>query len=149
MGTTNRATLAEAPRVAMVHVDDPRGRWSVSASQVMRIVTAAEWETASRAPTVDVLAPLGALPWARNRRVLVVRGVGGGELALVAAGALEIAEVDPANVLPLPILLATAVPQISAVVAAADGSLSLLIEPSAVIAAGDPVVDEELCPSHS
>jgi chemotaxis signal transduction protein len=134
----------------MVHVDDPRGRWSVSASEVMHIVTAAEWTAGWHgAPAIDVLAPLGALPWARSRRVLVVRGVGGGELALLAAGALEIAEVDPASVLPLPIVLATAVPQISAIIVAPDGALSLLIEPSAVITSGDTVVGEDLCPSHS
>lgn len=143
--------LPHAPRVAVVHVDDARGRWSVSASQVMRIVTAADWTAGAdaQAPAVDVLAALGALPWSRSRRVLVVRGAGGRELALVAAGALEITEVDPASVLPLPVVLATATPQISAIIVAGDGSLSLLIEPSAVITPGDTVVGEELCPSHS
>jgi len=130
----------------MVHVDDPRGRWSVSASQVKRIVAAAEW---GDAPATDVLAQLGAVPWARSQRVLVVRGAGGGELALLAAGALAINEVDPTSILPLPVVLAAAVPQISAIVLAPDASLSLLIEPSAVIPPGDTVVGEELCPSHS
>lgn len=144
------STDTRTPRVAMVHVDDPRGRWSVSVSQVMRIVTASEWTAASRgAAAIDVLATLGAVPWARSGRVLVVRGAGSGELALLAAGALEIAEVDATTVLPLPVLLATAVPQISAVVVASDGSLSLLIEPSAVTASGHTVVGEDLCPSHS
>jgi chemotaxis signal transduction protein len=134
----------------MVHVDDPRGRWSVSASQVTRIVNAAEWTAALHsAPAIDVLGALGPVPWARSQRVLVVRGAGGSELALIVAGALGIAEVDPATVLPLPVVLATAVPQISAIIVAPDGSLSLLIEPSAVITSGDTVGGEELCPSHS
>ena len=130
----------------MVHVDDPRGRWSVSASQVRRIIAATEWRTA---PAIDVLAGLGPVPWSRSRRVLVVRGPGGGELALLAAGALEINEVDPASVLPLPLALAATEPQVAAIVVAPDASLSLLIEPSAVITSGDTVVGEELCPSHS
>lgn len=130
----------------MVHVDDPRGRWSVSASEVMRIVAAAEWVAA---PPADVLAALGPVPWVRSRRVLVLRGAGGRELALLAAGALEIADVDPATVLPLPVALAGAVPQVSAIVVASDASLSLLIEPSAVIPSSDIVVGEELCPSPS
>ena len=129
----------------MVHVDDPRGKWSVTASEVIRIIPAAEW---TAAPPIDVLAALGPLPWARNRRVLVMRGASGREIALVAAGALEIAEVAPGDVLPLPSVLAAATPQVSAVVAAPDAALSLLIEPSAVTRSGDTVVGEELCPSH-
>jgi chemotaxis signal transduction protein len=130
----------------MVHVDDSRGRWSVSASQVKRIVAAAEW---LGAPAVDVLASFGTAPGTRSRRVLIVVGGGGDELALLAAGALRITEVDPTSVLPLPVVLAAAVPQISAIVLSLDGSLSLLIEPSAVITSGDTVGGEELCPSHS
>jgi len=130
----------------MVHVDDPRGKWSVSASEVMRIMAAAEWRAA---PATDVLASLGPVPWVRSRRVLVLRGARGREIALLAAGALEIADVDPGSVLPLPIALASTVPQISAIVVAPDASLSLLIEPSAVISSSDTVVGEELCPSPS
>ena len=137
---------SDRARVAMVHVDDPRGRWSVSASEVIRIIAAADWSTA---PAIDVLAALGPLPWVRSRRVLVMRGAGGRELALIASGVLEIAEVAPADVLPLPGVLAAATPQVSAIVVATDASLSLLIEPSAVIAPDDTVVGEELCPSHS
>jgi hypothetical protein len=129
----------------MVHINDPRGRWCVSAAQVRRIAGAAEW---GNAPATDVMANLGALPGERHR-VLVVRGAGGREIALTAAGPLEISEVDPVSVLPLPVVLAAAVPQISAIVVAPDGSLSLLIEPSAVITSGATVVGEELCPSHS
>jgi hypothetical protein len=142
VGFTSRL---DASRVAMVHVDDPRGRWSVSAAQVKRIAAAAEW---GDAPAADVMAGLGPLPGGRHR-VLVVRGAGGRELALIAAGALAINEVDPVSVLPLPVVLAAAVPQISAIVVAPDASLSLLIEPSAVITSGATVVGEELCPSHS
>src|ERR1041385_5453132 len=127
----------------MVHVDDPRGRWNVSAAQVKQIAAAAEWS----APATDVMAALRPLPGERHR-VLVVRGARGREIAPAAAGAVEINEVDPVSVLPLPVVLAAAVPQISAIVVAPDGSLSLLIEPSAVITSGATVVGEELCPSH-
>lgn len=130
----------------MVHVDDPRGRWSVSATEVMRISASTDWHTAA---PLDVLATLGPVPWVRSRRVLVLRGAGGREIALLAAGALQIADVDVASVLPLPITLAAAVPSVSAIVVASDASLSLLIEPSAVLSADDPVVGEELCPSPS
>lgn len=143
MASTNRT---EASRVAMVHVDDPRGRWSVSATEVMRIISASDWLSAT---PIDVLAVLGPVPWVRTRRVLVMRGARGREIALLAAGALQISDVDPASVLPLPIALASAVPSISAIVVASDASLSLLIEPSAVLSSGDPVVGEELCPSPS
>jgi chemotaxis signal transduction protein len=110
----------------MVHVDDPRARWSVSASAVLRIIAAAEW---SDAPAIDVLAALGPLPWTRSRRVLVLRARGR-EVALAAAGTLAIEEVATADVLPLPSVLAAATPQIAAVIVAPDASLSLLIEPS-------------------
>jgi chemotaxis signal transduction protein len=129
----------------MVHIDDPRGRWSVPAAQVLRIVAATEWVVA---PAIDVLAGLGPLPWSRSRRVLVLRVRGREVVALVAAGAIAIEEVAASNVLPLPRVLAAATPQVSAVIVAPDASLSLLIEPSAVTS-GDPVVGEELCPSHS
>jgi hypothetical protein len=129
----------------MVHVEDPRGRWSVSASEVIRILAAAEW----RASTIDPLAALGPPPRARNPRVLVMRGAGNREVALLAGGALAVGEVDPHDVLPLPTLLAAASPQVSAVIVASDASLSLLIEPSAVVSSGDPLVGEEPCPSHS
>ena len=143
MASTDRTAAA---LVAMVHVDDPRGRWSVSATEVIRIIAASDWH--AQAP-IDVLAALGPVPWVRSRRVLVLRGVGSREIALLAAGALQIADVDPASVLPLPLALAAAVHSISAIVVAPDASLSLLIEPSAVMSSGDPVVGEELCPSPS
>jgi hypothetical protein len=129
----------------MVHVADPRGRWAVSASEVLRILAALEWRGA---PPIDVLAALGPLG-GRARRVLVMRGKANREIALVAAGGISVGDVDPHDVLPLPSVLATTSPQVSAIIAASDASLSLLIEPSAVIPSGDPVVGEELCPSHS
>lgn len=129
----------------MVHVDDPRGRWAVSASEVLRILPAVDWHGA---PPIDLLATLGPLG-GRARRVLVLRGAQGREIALVAAGALAVGDVDPHDVLPLPSALAAIAPQVSAIIVASDASLSLLIEPSAVISSGDPVVGEELCPSHS
>src|SRR5437868_15536398 len=112
----------------MVQVDDPRGRWSVSAAAVLRIVAAAEW---SAGAVIDVLAALGPLPWTRSRRVLVLRARGR-EVALAAAGALAIEEVAAADVLPLPSVLTAATPPIAAGIVAPDASLSLLIEPSAV-----------------
>lgn len=129
----------------MVRIDDPRGRWSVQAAHVLRIVAAIEWVVT---PAIDVLAGLGPLPWSRSRRVLVLRVRGRELVALVAAGALAIEEVAESDVLPLPRVLRAATPQVSAVIVAPDASLSLLIEPSAVICSGDPV-GEEPCPSHS
>ena len=130
----------------MVYIDDPRGRWSVPAAQVLRIVAATDWILT---PAIDVLAGLGPLPWSRSRRVLVVSARGRDVVALVAAGAIAIEEVAASAVLPLPRELAAATPQVSAVVVAPDASLSLLIEPSAVLSSGAPEVGEELCPSHS
>ena len=135
-----------ASHVAMVHVDDPRARWSVSASEVIRIVAAADW---SGGAPIDVLAALGHAPRARSLRVVIARGERGRELPLLGVGALAVGDVDPTSVLPLPLLLATRTPQVSAIIAAADGSLSLLIEPSAVLFPSDSVAGEELCPSHS
>lgn len=129
----------------MVHVADPRGRWAVSASEVLRILAAVEWRGGT---PIDVLAALGPLG-GRARRVLVLRGASNREIALVAAGGISVADVDPHDVLPLPSMLAAASPQVSAIIAASDASLSLLIEPSAVISSSDSVVGEELCPSHS
>jgi len=136
-----------AARVALVHVDDPRVRWSVSAAQVVRILPAGDW----RAPLIDVLAALGVAPGddRHTRRVIIVRGGDGHELAVLAAGAIDIAEVDPADVLPLPDSVARASPQITAIVAFADHSLSLLLQPTAVLPPDDTVPGEELCPRRS
>ena len=134
-------------RLGMVHVHDPRVRWSVRASEVLRIApAAAEWH----AITVDVLSLIGAPPIARtaSHRVVIVRGDTGRDLALLAPGPIDVAEVDPGDVLPLPAALARA-PGISAIIVARDGSLSLLLEPSAVTIAQDTVPGEELCPSRS
>jgi hypothetical protein len=130
----------------MVHVADPRGRWSVSASAVARIIAAAEWRVA---PPIDVLAALGPLPDARGATRVLVLHARGRELALLATGALVVAEVDAQDVLPLPGVLVAATPQVSAIIVASDASLSLLIEPSAVMPCRDTVVGEELCTSHS
>ena len=135
-------------RLGMVHVHDPRVRWSVRAAQVMRIAAAAaEWA----APTVDLLAMLGAPASARDatQRVVIVRAASGRDIALLASGPIDVADVDPSDVLPLPAALAASAPYISAIVVARDGSLSLLLEPSTVTFAEDTVLGEELCPSRS
>lgn len=132
----------------MVHVLDPRVRWSVRASEVTRIaLAAAEWH----APTVDVLAQLGApaTPRLEAQRVVIVRGARGRDIALLAGGPIDVAEIDPGDVLALPDALADAAPQIPAIIVARDGSLSLLLEPSIVTVAEDTVPGEELCPSRS
>jgi chemotaxis signal transduction protein len=136
------------PPVSIVQVHDPRVRWGVRASSVARIIPTGEW---SAAAAVDVLASLGALPraGARSRRVIVVRGARGKEIALLAAGAIDIADVDAASVLALPPAIADRAPQVSAIIVAHDASLSLLLELAAVITPDDIVVGEELCPSRS
>src|SRR5687768_12955116 len=120
----------------MVHVADPRVRWSVSAARVVRIVPAAAW----RAPLVDVMAALAALPGSSVRRVVSLRGAGDREVAVLAAGAIDIAEVGPADVVALPETFAATAPQISAIVVASDQSLSLLLQPSAVLPPDDIVL---------
>jgi chemotaxis signal transduction protein len=119
-------------RLALVHVHDPRMRWGVPASQVVRIIAATEWVAT---PPVDVLAAIGPLPGlgAHARRVVVVRGQDDRETALLATGMIDVADVDAADVLPLPDELTEASPEISAIVVAHDASLSLLLKPSAVI----------------
>jgi chemotaxis signal transduction protein len=131
----------------VVLVRDPRVRWGVRASGVVRITPASEWH----GPTIDVFAALGTAPppGTRGRRVVVVRGTGGREVALVAAGAIDVGDVDAASVLPLPAQLADTAPQISAIIVAHDSSLSLLLELAAVTTPDDTVVGEKLCPSRS
>jgi chemotaxis signal transduction protein len=131
----------------MVHVHDPRVRWNVPASLVLRIVPAGEWRGA---PAVDVLAALGSAPrrGTDSSRVLIVRGAGGREAALVTAGPITVVEVDAGEVLPLPAELARTALAISAIIVAADTSLSLLLDPLA-IATPDAVLREEPCPSRS
>jgi hypothetical protein len=135
----------------MVHVHDPRVRWSVPASQVMRIVPAADWRAAA---AIDVLSQLGPMPRAGTeaRRVMIVRGAGDRETALIAAGPITVVDVELDDVLPLPHELALATPAISAIVVARNASLtlslSLLIDPLA-IAPPDSVLREEPCPSRS
>ena len=118
------------------------------AAQVTRIAAAAaEWH----APTVDMLAMIGAPATPRNTalRVVIVREASDRDIALLAAGPIDVADVDPSDVLPLPAALAASAPYISAIVVARDGSLSLLLEPSTVTFAEDTVLGEELCPSRS
>jgi len=129
----------------MVHVHDPRVRWGVPAAQVVRIAAAADWLTG---PAVDVLAALGPLPRTDNRRVVVVRGAGDRETALLATGMIDISDVNATDILPLPEALAASAPEISAIVVAHDASLSLLLEPSAVIPPDDSALREEPCPSR-
>jgi hypothetical protein len=133
--------------IGMVHVHDPRVRWSVRASEVLRIAPAAgEWH----AITVDVLSLIGAPAIARTAslRVVIVRGDRDRNLALLAPGPIDVADVDASDVLPLPAALVRG-PEISSIIVARDGSLSLLLEPSAVTIAQDTVPGEELCPSRS
>ena len=122
--------------LAMVHVHDPRVRWAVPASQVVRIIPAAEWHAD---PAIDVLAAMGPVPsgGAHARRVMIVYGANDRETALLATGAINIDDVDSTNVLPLPDTLAAATPEVSAIVVAPDASLSLLLKPSAVLAPDD------------
>jgi chemotaxis signal transduction protein len=130
----------------MVHIADPRVRWSVAAARVVRIVPASEW----RGPLVDVLVGLGELPASTSsRRVVVVRGADDRDIAVLAAGAIDIAEVDPSDVLELPDTFAAIAPQIYGIVVASNRSLSLLLQTSAVLPPDDRVLDEELCPSRS
>jgi len=123
-------------RFAMVHVHDPRVRWGVPASQVIRIIPAAEWQAG---PAVDVLSAMGPVPsgGAHARRVMIVYGVDDRETALLATGMINIDDVDSTAVLPLPDTLAAATPEVSAIVVAQDASLSLLLKPSAVISPDD------------
>jgi hypothetical protein len=115
----------------MVHVHDARGRWSVRAVQVLRIVPADDWQLA---PAIDVLAALGpARPSAGDaRRVMIVHGAGGREAALLAAGPISVADVDAGDVLPLPGQIASTAREIAAIIVAADTSLSLLFDPLAL-----------------
>jgi hypothetical protein len=141
---TNKPT---ASRIAMVHVHDPRVRWSVPASQVLRIVPADEWRAG---PPVDVLAALAPAPrpGADARRVVIVRCAGDRETALVAAGPISVIDVQSGDVLPLPVELARTTLEISAIIVAPDASLSLLLDPLA-IATPDAALREEPCPSRS
>lgn len=118
----------------MVHVHDPRVRWCVHASQVVRIVAAAEWLAA---PAIDVLAALGPVSGTATHRVVVVRGAGDRETALLATGMIEINDVELTSVLPLPDTLAATAPEVAAIILAPDASLSLLLQPSAVIPRDD------------
>jgi hypothetical protein len=131
----------------MVHVHDPRVRWSVQASQVLRIVPADEWRAA---PAVDVFAALAPAPnpGADARRVVIVHGADGRETALVASGPISVADVDAGDVLPLPVELTRTALAISAIIVAPDASLSLLLDPLA-IATPDAALREEPCPSRS
>jgi len=123
-------------RFAMVHVQDPRVRWGVPASQVVRILPATEWHAG---PAIDLLAGMGPVPsgGAHARRVMIVHGAGDRETALLATGTIHIDDVESTNVLPLPDTLAASVPEVSAIVVAPDASLSLLLQPSAVISPDD------------
>jgi chemotaxis signal transduction protein len=135
-------------RLAMVHVHDPRVRWSMAASQVVRIVSATEWDPT---PAIDVLAALGPAPsmGTHVRRVVVVRGAGDRETALYASGKIDVSDVEPTDVLPLPDTLTALAPEIAAIVVAQDASLSLLLEPSAVTPPTTSALHEEPCSSRS
>lgn len=132
----------------MVHVHDARVRWSVPASQVLRIIAANEWHAG---PPVDVLAILGPVPGEGDhaRRVLVVRGVHDRETALVAGGPVKIEDFEPTDVLPLPEVFHQTMPHVAAITVSADASMSLVLRPSAVASTGDAAPSEEPCPSRS
>jgi chemotaxis signal transduction protein len=134
----------------MVHVHDPRVGWSVHASQVLRIVSLAEWLAERGAPAVDVLAAFGSAPSSRldPRRVVVVRGAGEREIAVLAAGPIDVGDVEASDVLALPAALVGSVPEISAILVARDKSLSLLLELSALTTPEVTVPGEELCPTR-
>ena len=135
------------PRVSLVYVHDPRVRWSVRASQVMRIAAVTEFAD----PALDVVVSLGGPPSARGeaRRVVVVRGAGDREIALLAIGPIDIGDVDPGEVLALPPEFAASAPHVAGIIVASDASLSLLLEPSAVTISEDSVFGEELCQCRS
>lgn len=139
--------LARTSRQSVVHVHDPRVRWSVPAAEVVRIVARADWH----GPALDVLTALGAPAGAASPagRVVIIR-TGGRERAIYAAGSIDITDVEPARVLALPASLAPLAPQVAAVIVAADGSLSLLLSSSAVPTDDDGTVPgEELWPRRS
>ena len=122
----------------MVHVRDPRARWSVPAARVGRIVSAAEWSAPGHeALTVlDPLAALGALPTDDDlRHRVIVLHDGGREIAVIAAGAIQIADIESTEILPLPPEL-SGIAAFSAIIAPreAHGSLSLVIDPRALAA---------------
>jgi hypothetical protein len=130
-----RAATPADPRVLMVHVHDPRARWTVHATRVVRIVSARDWADDWVAePARDVLRRLGPQPPEGEdaHRVMVLRGARDQELAVIAAGAIHIGDVDASNVLALPLLFAKATPEISAIVVSSDSSLSLLLDPLAI-----------------
>lgn len=142
--------MAASSSLVMVHVRDPRARWSVPASRVVRIVSAIDWGTA--ASVLDPLAPIGALPVDEDQRhrVIVLRGDGDRELAVIAAGAIQIADVEASDVLAMPPEL-SGVAAFSAIIATSAApaatpsssgstttpsatSLSLVIDPRALAA---------------
>src|ERR1700742_3266329 len=105
----------------MVHVHDPRARWTVHASRVVRIVSARDWADDWIAePARDVLARLGPTPAEGDdaHRVIVLRGTHDQELAVIAAGAIHIGDVDASDVLALPPPFTNTTPEISAIVVA-------------------------------
>ncbi|HEX2689261.1 MAG TPA: hypothetical protein VHN14_21715 [Kofleriaceae bacterium] len=100
--------------------------------QVLRIIPASEWVAT---PAIDVLASVGPLPepGLHGRRVVVVSDANNREIPLLAMGAIDIGDVDPSTILPLPDTLAAQVPAVLAIVVAQDASLSLLLNPYAVM----------------
>lgn len=136
MAASSQAAAAPAGnRVLMVHIHDPRARWTVPATRVIRIVSARDWADDWVAePARDVLSRLGPQPPEGDdaHRVMVLRGARDQEVAVIAAGAIHIGDVDASDVLTLPPLFAKATPEIAAIVVSADASLSLLLDPLAI-----------------
>jgi chemotaxis signal transduction protein len=122
----------------MVHIHDPRVRWSVPAACVVRIASAVEW---GASPALDLFARLGPVPQDDNHihRVVVLRGARDHLIAVLAAGAIQISDVESTDILPLPGMFAATAREISAIIVARDASLSLVLDPLA-IAATDAVL---------
>lgn len=136
-----------ASLVAMVIVRDPRACWSVPASHVVRITSAADW----RADQVylDVLRSLGPAPMvgAELHRILFVVGHQG-DLALYAAGAIEIADVPRSDVLPLPAPIAETSPEVAAIIAN-DATLCLVLDPVVLSKKSAPAGGAALVRNHA
>lgn len=136
--------------VAMVIVRDPRAHWSVPASHVERITSAADWRGDEL--YFDVLRSLGPAPMvgAELHRILFVVGHGRGA-ALYAAGSIEIVDVPRSNLLPLPPSFAETSPEVTAIIAN-DATLCLVLDPLVISKMSAPLVggaDAALVRNHA
>ncbi|HEX4422478.1 MAG TPA: chemotaxis protein CheW [Kofleriaceae bacterium] len=108
------------------------------AARVVRIASAVEW---GASPALDLFARLGPVPHDDDHihRVVVLRGARDHLIAVLAAGPIQISDVESADILPLPAAFAATAREISAIIVARDASLSLVLDPLA-IAATDAVL---------